>query len=133
MRYPNPEVRKRIFLISPSITGKTPLRYQGRSNGHPGQYSTTAVVLSYEALVEPVQLFLVIKLQDQLARTPLRRHLNGDARSDMLLKLVNRGLAVGVNSFGLALYLAAGSPSRHPLDLPDGEFPARCFLRQVEP
>src|SRR5258706_10828701 len=133
MRYPNPEVRKRIFLISPSITGKTPLRYQGRSNGHPGQYSTTAVVLSYEALVEPVQLFLVIKLQDQLARTPLRRHLQGHARPNVLLQLIDCSLTIGVNSFGLALYLAAGPASRHPLDLPDGEFSARCFLLLVVP
>src|SRR5258707_2185127 len=112
MKYPNADARKRISPISPSITGKTPLRYQKPIEQSCGSITTTVVVSSHEAFVKPVQLFLVIKLQDQLASTALRRHLNGDARSDVLLQLIDCSLTVGVNSFGLALYLAAGPASR---------------------
>src|SRR6267142_76666 len=87
--------------------------------------STTVVVSAHEAFVEPVQLFFVIKFQDQLTRTALRRHLYGHARPDVPLQLVDRGLTIGVNRLALgALHLAAGPPSRHSFDLPDGEFPA---------
>jgi hypothetical protein len=36
-------------------------------------FNTMRIVLSHQPLVEPVQLFLIVKLQDQLPCTPLAR------------------------------------------------------------
>src|SRR5258708_4936590 len=133
MEYPNADVSNRVFLISPSITGKTPLSHQGGLSGellktYNGRSSFD------EAFVKPIQLFLIVKFQDQLACAAFRRHVHGYPCSDVPLQFVNGSLSIGVNRLDLtALHLAAGTASGHPLDLPDGEFPARGLLRQIEP
>src|ERR1700676_244540 len=100
----------------------------------PGQCRNTINVESAnEALVQPVQLLLVVKLQDELARATLRGHLDGYTRPDVLLQLVDRSLTVRVHRFASsALRPAASSARRHFFDLPDREFPARGLLRQVK-
>src|ERR1700731_858994 len=92
------------------------------------------IVLPHQPLVEPIQLLLIVKLQDQLACTPLARWHQGNTRSNVLLQFVECGLAIRVKSLAMRAWRPTARPARcHFFDLPDREFTAGRLLCKIEP
>jgi hypothetical protein len=84
------------------------------------KHITTNIVSTHQTLVQAIELFLVIEIEDQMSRVAICRHLKRHSGSNVLLQLVNGSQAVWIRRFALCVYSsAAPSASSHPFELPD--------------